>query len=450
MKWLKRLLIILGVLLAAALAVPFFIPLSAYIPEIEKLASERLHEPVKIHSLHIWLLPTPHVALSGIAVGKTKEIKIGKISIRPDMGSLFEPIKVLKRVDIDNVILHQDALTKIPALIQPGASSQQAVKIKQVRLRNLRLELKKQTLGPFNAEADIGPDNNLETAAITSPDEKLKITFKPGKDYYLLNVVAKKWQPPIPQPVLIYELYMHGKATQNDLSLQQINAKLYGGSATGKMQLSWRSDWKGNGEFHIKAVEIEPLVKLFTKTSLSGKLTADGQFSGNGKSAEQLIDNPNLNMAFSIADGVINNVDLVQAAKFIPTKGSGGGQTHFDELSGNVQLADKRYRLRNIKVTSGVLSADGNVDIAPNQDLSGTVKVNVKSGINLVSVPLAVFGTVNDPLLRPSTGAMAGAAAGTLLLGPVLGTSVGIKAGEFTENLFDKKEDDKQDKKQDK
>ena len=71
MKWLKRLLIILGVLLAAAVAVPFFIPLSAYIPEIEKLASERLHEPVKIQSLHIWLLPTPHASLSGIAVGKT-------------------------------------------------------------------------------------------------------------------------------------------------------------------------------------------------------------------------------------------------------------------------------------------------------------------------------------------------------------------------------------------
>lgn len=450
MKWLKRVLIILGVLLAAAVAVPFFIPLSAYIPEIEKLASEKLHEPVTIKSLHLWLLPTPHVALGGIAVGKGKDINIGKVSVSPDLGSLFEPVKVLRRVDIVDVTLRQGALAVIPAAVQPGASSPQAVRVEQVRLRNLRLELKKQTLGPFNAEADIRPDNNLETAAITTPDGKLKITVKPEKDNYLLNVTAKKWQPPISQPVLIDELDAHGKATQHDLSVPQINAKLYGGSVNAKMQVSWRSDWKGNGEFHIKAVEIEPLVKLFTKTSLSGKLTADGQFSGNGKTAEQLIDNPTLNMAFSIANGVINNVDLVQAAKFIPTKGSGGGQTHFDELSGNVQLADKHYRLRNIKVTSGVLSADGNVDIAPNQDLSGTVKVKVKSGTNLLSVPLAVSGTVNDPLLRPSTGAMAGAAAGTLLLGPVLGTSVGIKAGEFTENLFDKKEGDKQDKKQDK
>ena len=179
MKWLKRLLIILGVLLAVAVAVPFFIPLSTYIPEIEKLASEKLHEPVTVQSLHLWLLPTPHVALSGIAVGKAKDIKIGKISVSPDLGSLFEPVKVLERIDIDDVTLHQGALSVIPAVIQPGASSQQAVRIKQVRLRNLRLELKKQTLGPFNAEADIGSDNNLEAAAITSPDGKLKITVKP-------------------------------------------------------------------------------------------------------------------------------------------------------------------------------------------------------------------------------------------------------------------------------
>ena len=103
MKWLKRLLIILGVLLAAVVVVPFFIPLSAYIPEIEKLAGEKLHEPVTIKSLHLWLLPTPHVALSGIAVGKTKDIKIGKISVSPDLGSLFESDRKSTRLNSSHI-----------------------------------------------------------------------------------------------------------------------------------------------------------------------------------------------------------------------------------------------------------------------------------------------------------------------------------------------------------
>ena len=454
MKWLKRLLITGTVLLVVLIAVPFFIPFSTYIPEIEKLASEKLHMPVTVQSLHIWLIPAPRAALSGVTVGRARNIKINKISIEPELSSLFEPVKVVKFVDIETLTLSQEALNKIPEWIASTSPPGQTVRIKQVWVRNLRLELNKQTLGPFNADADIDSNNNLEKAVITSPDETLKITIKPEKDVYLLSVAARKWQPPIPQlpqPVLIDELGIRGRATPQELDLPQINAKLYGGSVTGKLNANWKNDWKANGEFHTQDMEISSLVKMFSKTSLSGKLTADAMFDSNGKSAEQLIDNPNLNMTFSIANGVINKVDLAQAAKLISKEGSSGGQTRFEELSGNLHFADKHYRLRNIKMTSGMLGADGNLDISPNQELSGTVSVKVKSGINLVSMPLAVSGTVNDPVLRPTAGAMAGAAAGTVLLGPVLGTSLGIKAGEFTQNLFGKKEEkpekqEKQDK----
>lgn len=454
MKWLKRLLITGTVLLVVLIAVPFFIPFSTYIPEIEKLASEKLHMPVTVQSLHIWLIPAPRAALSEVTVGRARNIKINKISIEPELSSLFEPVKVVKYVNIETLTLNQEALNKIPAWIADTSPSGQTVRIKQVWVRNLRLVLNKQTIGPFNADADINSNNNLEKAVITSPDETLKITIKPEKGVYLLSVAARKWQPQIPQSlqtVLIDELDILGRATLQELDLPQINAKLYGGNVTGKMNVNWKNDWMANGELHTKDMEINSLVKMFSKTSLSGKLTADAMFDSNGKSAEQLIDNPNLNMTFSIANGVLNKVDLAQAAKLISKEGSSGGQTRFDELSGNLHIADKHYRLRNIKMSSGMLGADGNVDISPNQELSGTVSVKVKSGINLVSMPLAVSGTVNDPVLRPTAGAMAGAAAGTVLLGPVLGTSLGIKAGEFTQNLFGKKDEkpekqEKQDK----
>jgi uncharacterized protein involved in outer membrane biogenesis len=51
MKWLKRILIALGLLLIVAVAVPFFVTLDDYIPRIEKEASARLKEPVTIKSI---------------------------------------------------------------------------------------------------------------------------------------------------------------------------------------------------------------------------------------------------------------------------------------------------------------------------------------------------------------------------------------------------------------
>ena len=70
------------------------------------------------------------------------------------------------------------------------------------------------------------------------------------------------------------------------------------------------------------------------------------------------------------------------------------------------------------------------------QELSGQVDVAVKGTSGLVSTPLALSGTVQNPSLYPSKMALAGAAAGTALLGPGLGTTVGLKAARMTQKLF--------------
>ena len=83
MKWLKPILIALAVLLVIAVALPFFISLNDYIPRIEKEVSARLKEPVSIKSIKFAALPLPHVTADGITVGKTDDIKLGKVMVTP-------------------------------------------------------------------------------------------------------------------------------------------------------------------------------------------------------------------------------------------------------------------------------------------------------------------------------------------------------------------------------
>jgi hypothetical protein len=92
-----------------------------------------------------------------------------------------------------------------------------------------------------------------------------------------------------------------------------------------------------------------------------------------------------------------------------------------------------------MKIASGILKAEGELTITPNQELSGLIDASVKGTSAFVSTPLAVTGTVQNPILYPSKMAMAGAAAGTVLLGPGLGTAVGMKAFRLTGKLFGKK-----------
>ena len=60
MRWFKHSVILLGLVLFLALLLPFLIPLSRYIPPLEKLASEKLGQPVQIAELRVSLLPYQH------------------------------------------------------------------------------------------------------------------------------------------------------------------------------------------------------------------------------------------------------------------------------------------------------------------------------------------------------------------------------------------------------
>ena len=143
MKWLQRILIALAVLLAIAVALPFFISLNDYIPQIEKEASARLKEPVSIKNIQVMVLPLPHVTIDGITVGKTDDIKVGKVTVTPDLFSLLKSTKIIKSIEVNSVVLTQKAIDKIPAWSKAdGAKPQQQPQVdrKSTRLNSSHIQ----------------------------------------------------------------------------------------------------------------------------------------------------------------------------------------------------------------------------------------------------------------------------------------------------------------------
>jgi hypothetical protein len=88
MKWLKRMLIALAVLLVTAVALPFFVSIDDYIPWIEK---------------EVLALPLPHVTVEGITVGTTDDIRIGKALVPLALFSLLQPTRVIRSIEIDSL-----------------------------------------------------------------------------------------------------------------------------------------------------------------------------------------------------------------------------------------------------------------------------------------------------------------------------------------------------------
>ena len=451
MKWLKWLGLLLGGIILILAVVPFFITLDDYIPRIEKEISARIKEPVKIGSLRAAGLPLPHVTVNGITVGKTEDIKVGKVTVTPDLFSLLTSTKVIRSIEITHLVLTQKGLDKIPAGAggdsgKPGkgktpvSAEPPAVRVQSIKLDDATLRLDQATFGPFDARLELANDGSPVSANVVTHDGKVKATVKPDGQRFLIDATAKGWKPPVGPALQFDELAIKGVATLTDADLSEVRAKLYGGTVTGKLAAGWKSGIQMKGNAEVNQVEIMPLLKALERpATVSGKLTARPVFSASAAKADQLAAALKLETPFDVQNGVMHGVDIKKAASLLSKDGGKGGETRFDKLSGHLAMDRGTRRITQLNVVSGSLAADGAVTISPRDELSGKINANLKASVASATIPLNVSGTVQSPLLYPTGGTVAGAAIGTAVAGP-LGTGVGAKVGSWTEGLLGKKD----------
>lgn len=443
MKWPKRILIALAVLIALAALLPFFVSLDDYIPRIEKQASARLGQPVSIKRIRLATLPWPHVTVEGVRMGRADELTLEQIRLTPGLLSLLQATRVISSVEIESLMVTRKALDMIMALSASAAaepSRPQAVRIEHIRLENVVLRLDKTDVGPFDARLTLDAAGKPGDISLTTRDGKLKATITPDQSNYLIDVSARAWTLPAGPALLFDELQICGVATQKDARLDQVSARLYGGTVLGKIKLGWQKGMRLDGNLDIGELELRQVASLLSPGSrISGKLSAKPVFSAAAPAADKLAKALRLETDFRVRDGVLHGVDIQQAATQMTKKAATGGDTRFDQLSGHLLVSQGSRHLSQLQIASGALAADGAVSISPQKELSGRINAQVKLAGVGTKVPLNVSGTLDSPLLYPTGATIAGAAVGTAVMGPGFGTSVGAKVGNWAESLFESK-----------
>jgi uncharacterized protein involved in outer membrane biogenesis len=440
MKSRKRLFAGGVVAVAALLVLPFFIPLGHFIPQIERFASEELKAPVKVQSLSLFLVPLPHLTLKGIAVGKKPFLEVEKVVITPRLTSLLSDQKVISEISLHGVVIGQPLIAKASAWAgRSGGGGPATVRVERVKVRDAFVNLTDFKLRDIDLDLELTTDSGLARAQVRADHDHLNATLVPQGRDLAVDIAARDWKLPTGPPLLMATLTASGTLNpQQGLTLATIEGRLYDGTVSGKLNVGWAKDWTIAGNLDIHNVEIQPVVALFTKdTTISGRLTANPVVDMRAPSATQLSDAVDVESDFKVEQGILYKIDLSNAPKALLDKDAlKGGETRFDHVSGHLSVDSTGYYLSKVQIASGALSADAEVSISPKQELSGQIDVAVKGTSGLVSTPLALSGTVQNPLLYPSKMALAGAAAGTALLGPGLGTAAGIGAARMTQKLF--------------
>lgn len=220
-----------------------------------------------------------------------------------------------------------------------------------------------------------------------------------------------------------------GSLQSNRLNLASLQVRAYGGEfSSTQASVDWSSGWSAAGPLTVSTVQLEPLLKPFlTESAVTGELNGQFQVKLQGPTLDTLTDSVGLTGDFYASDGAIFKGDLSRAGTGLGPEDS-KGRTEFQVLSGSVFARQGAVRVRNLHLESTSMSADGELRIAPDQQLSGNLTIAAK-GTGPFTLPLNVAGTVDEPRYSLSRGALVGGAIGTTVFGPGFGTLIGVQTG---------------------
>lgn len=437
MKKLKWSLFVVGGLLGLALIVPWLIPTSSYVAQIENAAAMKLGEPVRLAGLRFALLPLPSATLDKLTIGKDQAVHIGSITVHPDIFSLLSDVKVIRSVEVSGLRVNEALLARVPIWAKPSPdAAPRTLTVRRVVLREVGIALKTLQWGPLQADIQLS-ESGLSTVAAGMADGSLGIRLVPEGEAFKVTLTGRDFVLPVGPALQFDILDGTGVLSKSGLDLGVFNGRLYGGNLQAPIRLDWGKGWNVRGSLQIEGIDIAGMMKAMKRAAtVGGRLHGRGNYTMAAMRPGNLADGMNGGFSFEVRQGVLHNVDLAKAATSLSKAGMRGGQTEFDELATQLDVVGRLYKLRDIRVSSGLLKATGNIDVTPQKALAGKVAVEMKGTASLVAIPLKVAGTLQHPVLLPDGAALAGAATGTMMLGPGFGTAIGSKAGQALESLF--------------
>ena len=121
-----------------------------------------------------------------------------------------------------------------------------------------------------------------------------------------------------------------------------------------------------------------------------------GDFACESTEAAKLTANPAITANIALKNGKINGIDLTHTVMFNQNASLAGEATSFDKLTANLQIKDGQYHYKQIMLDTKQFHANGNVDIAQNQAISGRVNAVLVAQSRRLQASFGLAGTLSD------------------------------------------------------
>ncbi|MDP1636467.1 MAG: AsmA-like C-terminal region-containing protein [Gallionellaceae bacterium] len=375
-------------------AVPFVLPMQGYATRIEQHLSTQLKQPVHIGQLSGRLLPMPRLELSDVSIGEKKQIQAQQARVDFAFSALFSSARPINVVALERVQVDGAALPQVSSWLQQAAADRQ-YPVARILLDQGMLETNSIKFADVGGELKFDQDGKFSQAKLHAEQGKyeLDINAAPENKLLLSAMVRGNAFPLLPDWVFD-ELNVKGELKGDSLQITSLDGHIHDGKLSGEALIDWRSGWRAQGTLNVYAVDLKNVSKV-----LVGNIDATVNFLMQSPALDKLAASAAMNGSFVINKGTINGMDIVETVRLRSRENLPGGRTHFDQLSGNLSIANGEYHFRQLKIDAGVLKATGAVDVV-GRSVSGKVSADLAMRADMGPVSLQVGGASDNPTLR--------------------------------------------------
>ena len=306
-------------------------------------------------------------------------------------------------MEMESATVAEEVLPRLPKWLE-AAVADKNIQIGRVVVKSIKLESRTAKLQPFDADLQLSPEGAMQKAVLSTNDGKLTLELVPHDNQIDIALsAAKGWVPPLGPPIEFTDLTAKAVATHNQIRVEHFEALLYGGAAKGSALIAWGGTWSVDGEVATERISMQELMAVFTREAKStGQLESKFRYSTSSQALATLFDSPKIDGSFVIKKGDLDGVDLVRALQSGGRGVTQGGATRFEEINGTLALANGHYQYRNMKLSSGLLSASGAFEVTSNKDVSGRISVELRSQAAQIKGNFIVDGDLKAVVLRPN------------------------------------------------
>ncbi|MGJ7492598.1 hypothetical protein [Variovorax sp. ZT4R33] len=400
-----------ALLVVGAALVAWWVPSDAELAaRVRSEFEQRTGIGLTVGHLHWTVFPAARVVLEDVATVQEEPIRIRRLEVSPQLRSLLSRELRVDSVSIDGAALPRESVRAFrgkEAAPTPagGAWTLAPVPVEQVRFTELTWVDRRDIALAYDGRIDFDPQWRPRSAEFSrhgvTPPARLRLEREGEADRWrtLIDVAGGTWNG-------------HSELATDKEGALVLSAQL-----------------------EPRNIDIEQLMQTFGRRApVAGKVNGRTELRATGANVAELWRHATTRTRFSVRPATLTRFDL---AKAIQTAGtSRGGRTPLDELTGTLDTEGTddgmRFRYSGLKARSGLLTASGSARIY-HRAIDGEVAVDLVDGV--VGVPLKVGGSLDDPTLSLTGGALTGAAVGTAVL-PGVGTAIGARIGQQVERLF--------------